>query len=465
MFNMKYKRIIIVHDNNVYCMGCSRADAGQILFRMPMEQVLNDESIAEQVPKKLRGNNKYLCIVPDHWFDIESYPFRSKKSSLIEPFLERKLTAAHPEKKAIQHFFNYRNIAPAGEANNLYAYFIQDNSAFRLYSALKRMHLAPRQITAPGFLWEHKLAQMTVDFGHKGTLLIHMGEKMCRLYFYFNGNYLFSRSVVLTDAPDAVDALTFEINQSLYMFSQKAKSDLDRVYLLTENPEMLDLISRSLGRDVEDITPQVNETRFFEFPEVPSLNGLLKHNDLVSPPRFFSVTHRRIKQALEWWPVQWAGILVGGLLVLSLLGENLFLNSVINKENAEKHKTHQQMSAATGQHLTEYEDILNHVLNRVERPTCADALRRLLASLPESVWVRKLNVTVEDDPSLHLEALVLSKNADHFKAALALLVANVRHHFKNAQAFSINDIDIRMDPSARAQSTFRYRISLRLNLI
>lgn len=462
---MKYKRIIVVNENDVYCMGCRGNDAGRILFRMPLEQLLNDESVAEQVPKKLRGNNKYLCIVPDHWFDVETYPFRSKKPSLIEPFLKRKLTAAHPEKKAIQYLYNYRNVKAVGEANGLYAYFLQDNTAFLLFSALYRMHLAPRQITAPGFLWEHKLAQITVDFARRGTLLIHMNEEMCQLYFYFNGNYLFSRSVILKDAPDAMEALTFEINQSLYMFSQKSKSDLGRIYLLSKNPENIDIISQSLGRDVVDIAPLISDTRCLELPEVPFLNGLLERNELVSPPRFFSVTHRRIKKELEWRPVQWAGVLVGGLLVLSLLGENLFLNSMIQKETVENQKTRQQMSGATGMPLADYESVLDYALNRLERPACGDALRRLLASLPESVWVSKLNVSVEDDPALLLEAVVLSENADHFKTALALLVANVRQYFKSAEDFSINDIDIRMDSSTRSQSIFRYRISLRLNLI
>ncbi len=465
MFKMKYKGIIVVQDNDVCWIGCHRRDAGQILLRMPLEQVLNDESVVDQIPKYMKGNNKTLCIVPDHWFDSESYPFRSKKPSLIEPFLERKLASAYPEKKAIQHLFNYRSIPAVGDEHGLYTYFLQDHNAFRLYSALKKMHLAPRQITAPGFLWEYKLKQNDSAFDQEGTLLIHMNDRECQLYFYFKGHYLFSRSVILTEAPDAMDALTFEINQSLYMFSQKSKSDLARIYLLTGNPETLDVIAQELGREVVDITPQINKTRFLELPEVPFLYGLLNQINLVSPPRFFSVTHRRVKQELEWKPVQWAGILVGGLLLLVLMGESLFLNKLIHNETVENQKIRQQLDNPSGTGLSGYESILDRVLYQAEQPTCANTIMRLLSSLPNEVWVKELNVRVDEAPELKLAAVVHARDADHFKKSLTLLVAKIKQNFHNTEAFSINDIEIRMDPFGNDQTTFHYRVSLRLNLL
>lgn len=465
MLTRRYKGIVVVHDSDVCWIGCRRTNSAQVLLRAPLAQVLEDETVADQIPKNLRGNNKTLCIVPDHWLDSESYPFRSKKPSLVEPFLERKLAAAYPEKKAIKHLFNYRTVAAVGEEHGLYAYFLQDHNAFDLYAALKKMQLAPRQITTPGFLWEHKLAQTGAHFDQEGALLIHINENECLLYFYFKGHYLFSRSLALSEGPDAMDVLTYEINQSLYMFSQKSKSDLGRIYLLNAPPQILDIISQALGRDVVDITPQISNIRSLELPQVPFLNGLLSPNDLVSPPRFFNVTHRRVKQDLEWKPVQWAGILVGGLLLLALTGENLFLNRLKHIETVERQRNQQMLQDPAGTTLADYENLLDRVLYHAEQPTCADAILRMLATLPAEVRVKTLNVKVDDPPEVKLDAVVRAKSANHFKTSLALLVSKIKQTFINTENFSINDIDIRMDPRGKEKAAFHYRISLRLNLI
>ena len=81
---------------------------------------------------------------------------------------------------------------------------------------------------------------------------------------------------MLSDASDGMEALSFEINQSLYMFSQKAKSDLDRIYLICEAPDCRDKLSQALGREVKNLPPLKDQCPdAVKIPEMEPLDGLL----------------------------------------------------------------------------------------------------------------------------------------------------------------------------------------------
>jgi hypothetical protein len=145
------------------------------------------------------------------------------------------------------------------------------------------MELAPRHITAPGFLWAKKLANACKGFEREGTLLIHMGERECMLYFYFRGNFIFSRNVVLSEQ-DRMEALSFEINQSLYMFSQMTRNELNRIYLLAHPTESPDLFGQALGREVIDFGGLHDNCQSIAIPEAPFIDTVLGPDDLASVP-------------------------------------------------------------------------------------------------------------------------------------------------------------------------------------
>ncbi len=464
MFTKRLNGIIVVHNDEVFWTTGRQPNAGRSLLRLPLDQVLAGDVIADRIPREVKGNYKSLCIVPDHWLGMERYPFRSTRPALIEPFLERKLVAAFPERKEVRHFFNYQSLA-AGEAENgLIAYFLQDEMGYRLYNSLRKIDIAPRYLTSPAFLWLDKLSRVSSDFSHESTLLIHMGRLECSLYFYFRGHFIFSRNVALSEGQDRLEALTYEINQSQYMFSQKAKSDLNRVYLLAASPsETPEAFSATLGREVIDFQPLLKAFQTIAFEDAAFLDGLLQPRDLSSKVPFFSLTHRKIKRELEWEPVQWAGILVGVLLLLPLLGENLLLSGMIRRQAVETRRIQNQV-AHSEELVGDIEQALDRVLEVAERPVCADTVVRMLAGLPAGIQVQKLAVLLDDQPEVKLEAKVRARSAEQLKGILDQLVVRVRANFKNAQHFSLNDIDVGVDSGGDAESSSRYRISMRLEL-
>ena len=464
MFEKKYKRVIVVHNDEVCWISNDTTPEKRRFFRLPLEQVLNDERNTLQFPEWLKGNPT-LCIIPDHWFGCSTYPFQSKKQSLIEPFLERKLATANPGQKDIRNFFNYRHRTNDG-AGELFALFFQEDKSFRLYDALRKMNLAPQCITSPAFLWEERLQQSDHDFNRMGTLLIHISGQECQLYFYYRGNYQFSRSVMLSDESDSMDALGFEINQSLYMFSQKAKSELDRIYLLCDAPHCRDKLGQSLGREVTDLPSLSGQwPDAVKIPGMEPLDGLLHPSQMTSGASFFSVIQRQVKQALEWWPVQLAGIIFGLILLLALMGENILLGRMLNRDKAENQSIQQLLVAHdSGVALSESADTLDQVLNMAAQSTLVQKIYRIPESFTPQMQLKNLDLTLESTPTLKLAAWVQARNAEELTVILTRLIAQMKDTFKPAQAFSLNDIDISLDLPGDGQAPNRYQIEFQLEL-
>jgi hypothetical protein len=463
MFAKKLKAIVVVHHDSVYWVTPGRSQAGPDTTRLPLEALLEAPDAVGRVPSAAKANHQSLWIVPDHWFGMERYPFQSDKSALIVPFLERKLSAAHPECKAVRQFFNYRRTPAAAGGHELLAYFFQDEKAYRLYDALDKANLAPRYITTPAFLWVDRLSRMLPDFGQEGTLLVHMGPSECQLYFYFKGNHLFSRSVILSEGPDRMEALTFEINQSLYMFSQKTKSELSRIYLLADAADGPEAFSQALGRAVVDMAPLLAGQATIALDDVPLLTGLLPEADAFTQPPFFSVTQRQVQRELAWEPVQYAGIAVGAALLLPLIGLNLLLGHML-RGDGEDHDNLRRQAISQTIPLAEYQSALEQVLQARQRPACAETVGRVLASLPPGMRVRELGLALEEPPAVTLKAALQAQDADRLKATLMQLVSGLKSRFDLPADFSLSDIEIGMDPQADQHAAPQYLIALRLEL-
>lgn len=462
MFGLKNHLVIFVHNNELIWLAGRGEEQGRSLLRLPLEEVLNDGNVSERIPKFIKGKYRSLCIVPDHWFGNKSYPFQSRKANLIEPFLEHKLTSTYPEITELRHLFSYRHTSITSGGEGVTAYFLQDHKGYELFNALKRLNVSPRQITTLAFLWMEKLSQITSDFSRDGTLLIHINKEECSLYFYFNGNYLFSRNVILPETTDWMEGIAFEINQSLYMFSQKTKSELNRFYMLSDVSSNLNSLSRTLGHDVIDIGPLLTPSDTFEDDELSSLNGVF---DLSLKGTFLNVSHRQIRRGLEWEPVQWTGIFIGMLLLLLLVGENLILGRMFRAEADITQGLYQKMHSLDGITLSDDESAVDRVLQTIEQPRAYDAVYRLLVSLPDGVRLKKIDLALETPSEVSLTAFVSAMDTDRLKDILTQLTNQIRHHFKSAQGFSVNDIDVRKDSSNNMNPTAPYLISLKIGLV
>lgn len=468
MFSKQYKTIIAVHEDHVYWFPGGTGSRSRPFFQVPLHQLLDDETPLPPLPDWLKGSHKTLCIMPDHWFGSQRFPFQSAKPSLIEPFLERKLTEAVPGRQSIRHFFNYRHIGDGGR-RKLSACYFQEDKSYQLYEALSKLNHTPQHITAPAFLWEDVLGRATDDFGQQGILLVHLSGEECQLYFYHQGIYLFSRSVMVGDVADGLEALGYEINQSLYMFSQTAKSELDRIYMYGDSDRRREILSEVLGREVIDLKPLTDQgtSESLDIPQLAILSGWLKISRLHSGAQFFSVMHRQVKQALDWLPVQWVGIGIGLVLLIGLAGEHFVLRTMHDRARNE-YRSLQQRAAIESPDagLSEYPVTLEQVLSRARRSMLVDAVHRMPDGFPAQVQLSKLEFAADTEslPSLTVAALVQAHNADELQVILTRLMAELNGRFASAQTLTLNDFDIRLKRSGGGHKPNCYQIEFSLEL-
>ena len=250
MFRAPKHHILIADNQDVRWVAADGADQGACVCQLPLDSFAGEAAATPELPEGLKRNPPSLGIVPDHWFGSETYPFRSSKPALIEAFLSRKLAESHAEQPGILQFFNYKHIPQADQAPLLYAGFLVEPRWYGLYPALRRLKQAPLRITSPGFLWEAHLQKTLPDFGSQAILLVQLEAAEGRLYFYHRGHYVFSRSVSLPDTEERAAVLIYEINQSLYLFSQKAKCEPDRLLLQADEPAWAQALHEALGREV-----------------------------------------------------------------------------------------------------------------------------------------------------------------------------------------------------------------------
>jgi hypothetical protein len=274
---------------------------------------------------------------------------------------------------------------------------------------------------------------------------------------------------MVADAHDGLDALGYEINQSLYMFSQTAKSELDRIYMSCQSDQYREKLAELLGREVIDLKPLIDHgaSETLDIPQLAILNGWLKISRLHSKAKFFSVMHRQVKQALDWQPVQWVGIVIGIVLLIGLAGEYFVLRTMHDRARNE-YRTLQQRAVIESPDagLSEYPGTLEQVLSRARRSMLVDAVHRMPAGFPDQVQLNKLELAAdtESSPSLTVAALVRARNADELQVILKRLMAELNGRFQSAQTLTLNDFDIRLNRSGGGRKPNRYQIEFTMEL-
>jgi len=330
LFRKRSTPITLVGNDEIYFILQGGSGEGQILDPLTSDRFLTDEADLSAIPETFRHQVNSFMVVPDYWLGNISFPFQSRKRSLVEAFLERKLRADFREIPEVKDFYEYFFLQADEGETAVYAYFLREPTFFQLYDQLLRWNLHPRRITTPAFLWESKLKDRIPGFHEGGKAFVHILSQECFLYFFFEGHFLFSRQITLPefqgDSSDQIETLTYETNQSLYLFSQKAKAEVDRVYMASFGHVEAGDLSESLGREIEEVAGL--EEELVEGSTTIGQPGLLSGlylPDLSQSQKFLSISHKRIEKEQQWKPVQKVGIAVGFVLLLLLVGESVLL--------------------------------------------------------------------------------------------------------------------------------------------
>ncbi len=219
-------------------------------------------------------------MFPDYWFGNSTYKFQSRKKSLAEAYVTRKLQEQFPDQPEIGDFFELTFYLREKSEKWVYAFFLQDPHFFQLYRKLALLNLQPHHITCPALIWQEKIRQSIPDFDKGGKGFVQLLAGIGLLYFYSEGLFLFSRSIPLPEGPSVVDekyaSIVHEVNQSLYLFSQKTKSEIDKLYLVAGENDSRSALSAAFDRDVQDLNHILADA------SAPATLGRRAGNDWIS---------------------------------------------------------------------------------------------------------------------------------------------------------------------------------------
>jgi len=469
LFKKRKTTISIVDDDELYFTMPDRNGGVEIIDRLPLEEFLTDTTGPYHLPQQLCHRTNALLIVPDYWVGTTTYRFQSRKRSLIEPFIERKLQTEHPDLPHIRYFSEYIPYQTEERQRMLYVYFLQEPRCFQLYDQLGKLNLSPGRITSSAFLWEQKLRRVISDFCIDGKVLVHLLPKESYLYFFFRGYFLFSRSITFAqlemESSERFDTLTFEMNQSLILFSQKAKADAGKIYLFTSGESVAEQLSEALGKEVQDLNAM--DESLSTGPglgsQLPVFEGF-SISDLFPSNKFLSLSHSQLRKELEWKPIQTAGIAIGLILLLLLSLECLFLWQWSQSGNVPVAQVGILTEADTTYTIQQYTEALDFIKREMERPSPKDMILKVGRSLPDNFWTKELVVQLEGESEVKMKGVIRASGPDKFRESVSILLNNLKKDFQGARSLRIQDIDFEISDSDIHQTYQDYLITLRFVL-
>jgi len=447
LFRKPVTPITLISDDEIYFIIQGDSGEGKISEPVPLDTLLRGEVDPSVIPKPFRERGNRVMVVPDYWLGNTSFPFQSKRKSLIEAFLSRKLGEEFPELPEVKDFFGHFFYQTDQGETMLYAYFLQEQAFFELYDVLVEWDLSPRRITTPAFLWEYRLKNEVSDFQQGGKAFLHNVSNECFLYFFFEGHYLFSRQIrlpeVQSDPSDQLDTLAYETNQSLYLFSQKAKAEIDRIYMASFGYVEASDLAEKLGREVEEVSGL--EEGLTQDSMTIGLPGLLSGfclPDLSRTHRFLSLSHKLLEKEQQWKPVQKMGIAVGLILLLLLSAEGLLLWKWSRPVRVEATQGRGAGNTEAVRALRQYNEALDLFLKEGQRPSAGKTIINLARALPEDVWIKEMVVETEPNPSLVLTGTVRASKPGQFRQTLSAFIDNLNNYFQGTQSLGLQDIDL-----------------------
>lgn len=457
------KLIIIAHNSELQFVLYGRKDTdGRVIGTIPIKEEYLPDEFSGNIPEQAKKIKNPLLVMPDYVAGIETYPFTTGKKSIVSAFIKRKLSESFPAVLDVTDFYNYTYSKSGQSAGSVYAFFLHDPLAFDLYKQLKNADICPDRVTVPAFIWQHKINKMMDNVSFENFCLIHALPEECYLYFFTNGNYLFSRSIMLPESEEAgsekLEILSFEISQSLRLFSQKAKSEIQKFFFVSSTHINETELSERLGKDIVRIE---SDRKGNDFLPPPLSAFALADIDHKAVP---AISHCLVVMEKAWHSVIRAGIITGVLLIFLLGFEAFFLNylSKSNSKSVVSGLSNDMM--ANRQVIEEYNNTVDLITNEMQRPDPASILGGIALSLPETVTMEELTFNLEPPFQVVMKGQVKTDDPDGIKPVLSAMVDSLTRNIKLTRPAVLGDINFDIEQGGDDFRTSGYKFQIQLDL-
>lgn len=445
-----------------------KGSAWKQLASIPLQDFMSGDLDNSEIPETLRKRNKLsLLIVPDYWMGTSLYQLQSRKKSIIDVFISRKLQSEFPTIPEIHNFFTYSFFQDELGKNCIHTSFLQEPAAFTLFDRLTKIGLSPYRITSGALLWEQKLGKTAPDFNTVGTALLHFNTNGCLQYYFDSGRFLFSRftefQVQTPDGERDYNEIIYEVTQSMHLYAQKTKSDISTFYLASSEEEKappVELISEHLEKDTVNLCEESSLSSFSKdltcLSECEATLSLIRKGKIAG---IAGLSHRMRQRDLEWRPAQRTGIFIGLLFVI-ILGTELFqLRQMDAAARSSLPGAGEKTIELRNALLLKFNGDLDTVIEQRDWPNPTLLTKRISASIPKSAWLREVHINMEDPAGVTISSTFDAKDIDELSSNLVRFLEDLHASIPGSGDVTLNDLKIARPEtaisSASVQSRFR----------
>ena len=435
-----------------------------VIHRMCWKDFLGPE--ISELPSGIKAKKNHLLIIPDYWMGNVVYDFQSRKKPLVESFIERKLKEECPGIEDVDNFYGFSFFQTSDNHSKIHVFYLQDPTAFELYNRFSTLGLSPIRIASPAFMWQHRLAACQEDFSKGGKGLIHLGESDCYLYFFFMGQFLFSRRISLpgNDEPEKLNQLQYEIHQSFYLFSQKTKSAVDTLFVLSE--ENAALLSGKLDKPLTVLSPETGSRMLPPAPFEGELEIFRPFDSNAFSPdeKFESISYKPLKNELAWRPIQNTGMAVGVILLILLVAETLVLKTFFSTSLWGMAVANTHTWQDPKQVIRNYSEAIDKVTENTIRPSLSHMIADFCTTLPDAAFLKTASFQT-DTPKIIIEAEIEAAGPEQFREILGKFLKDLNRRFEMENPLTRKDIRILPEPSNGRSEKMRYGVKFEVDCL
>ena len=437
------KHVLFVSDKELFLLTADDTFSIKEVFKI--EEVF---SSPEVLKKEIYSVDIKLAIVPDYWIASRFYPISSKKHSIVETFLKRKLPIDLPEVPDCKDFFEYFPYEQQ-EQQGILVYLIQEPSFYHLYKGL--FEETDLKITSLAFLWRTKIAKKIKNFNKGLKLFMHIYHSQSYLCFFLDFHFLFSRLISFEDSH--VEQLSYELIQTFRLVTQRTKREVEGIYFISKEKKYKEIFTHFLSIDIQDISDQID----LSSPSVNLIEKLgsfafLKKEDISETGKVFFISYRPLKEIKQWSFFQNIGIGVGIFVLLLMIAEAIFLNQI---------DPNVKCSFFNNDLIKNYIIALNEVLYHKEKPRVQIIFLRLLSCIPKEIQIKYIQIQPGFPSIIELKGNIEAFSVEDFQKKLNDLLKNIKNRFKNARLPTLRDIEIKRVSAELFQFDFKFELNER----
>jgi hypothetical protein len=455
---------IEIRNDNLAFVSQGKDRVWDCLESKPLSEIFEDNSTAS-FPAQLKDYNFSILIVPDFWFGNLKYPFHSRNKSVVRTFISRKLASEFPQLQKVKDFFSYDMIKNEKGEQEVVANFPQEQRFFDLYEVLSHNNLRPLRVTSPAMIWNRRLRQRIDNFDKISVGFICLLDNKCSLFFYHQGHFLFSRTISLPSFPDEqaeqLGVIAFEMNQSIYHFSQRTKADVEKIYFNSINAIEVEQFSETLGREVLMLPQPLGPHKAAlhqKAGEAAAADFL--PDEILEPLSLPGISDRAALNELELKKIQVAGLITGVLLLVVLTLESLFLNQLKDRELLSLSAT----EASPARFIGQYNEALDVLLNESGKKDPMVLLARMASCVPWNIRVESLDISTDPSVAVSFAGVMNANGADDFSNSLKAFLGRINASLNGSSPLTIEGVEIEEVEGHPEGGGRNYHISFKMDV-